>query len=102
VSKGGLEDSRVPADVRRYNFGDRYDIKRLQPGQLLAVAGEVVQHDCLTLGGNGGSSIVDLATGLVIACHYGGRWVDNKRGDAAALWKLRDRPALAQAGVEFR
>lgn len=74
----------------------------MQPGQLLAVAGEVVRHYCLTLSGNGGSSIVDLATGLVIACQYGGRRVDNKRVDAAALWKVRDRPALAHAGVEFR
>lgn len=45
---------------------------------------------------------MDLATGLVIACQYGGRRIDNKRVDAAALWKVRDRPALAHAGVEFR
>lgn len=68
----------------------------MQPGQLLAVAGEVVRHYCLTLSGNGGSSIVDLATGLVIACQYGGRRGDNKRVDAAALWKARPPRARAR------
>lgn len=97
-------DPRVPEEIQSRVLGGLYGVKRVQPGQLLSLApkGPIFQHDCFTLGGNGGSPVVDLATGRVIGIHYGGRWVDFKLGEALALWTLSRRQALRRVRATFR
>jgi hypothetical protein len=90
------DDMRLPADVRQRVFGE-YGVKRILPGRVLSLAeqGSVLRHDCLTAGGNGGSPVIDLESGEVLALHYGGLWFEYKRGDASPLWPFVDDPALA-------
>ena len=96
-------------------FGNRYGIKRLQPGAALradvgpplterpcshrSTAADVFHHDASTLGGNSGSCVVDLATHHVIGLHFAG--AHRRYNDAVALWPLRGDPLLAGARVSF-
>ncbi len=68
-------DSRVEphlADAMERYFKGIFDVKRFAPGKLVPVDGGDVGHDCTTLGGSSGSAVLDLATGGVVALHYGG------------------------------
>ena len=56
-------------------FGDIYDVKRLQPGEILSARSDMLTHDCSTLGGNSGSVLVRLDTGEAIGLHYGGEFM---------------------------
>ena len=59
-------DSRIPEqELMTRLFGDKYNVKRLAPGQVMKLSDELVMHDCSTLGGNSGSPIIDLATGEI-------------------------------------
>ena len=82
-------------------FGGTYEVKRLQPGTVMQVdtARKVFTHDCSTLGGNSGSCVVDLRTGLVIGLHFGGGY--RRANFAVALWALADDPLLKRARVGF-
>jgi S1-C subfamily serine protease len=74
-------DSRIPEqDLMSRLFGDKYNVKRLAPGQVMRLADELVMHDCSTLGGNSGSPIVDLATGDVLGLHFSGVFLRENRG----------------------
>jgi hypothetical protein len=74
-------DSRLPEqDLMNRLFGDKYNVKRLAPGQVLRVADELVLHDCSTLGGNSGSPIVDLSAGNVLGLHFSGVFLRENRG----------------------
>lgn len=54
-------------------FQGVFNVKRLQPGLITAVRPDGgIEHDATTLGGNSGSSIIDLRTGRVVALHWGG------------------------------
>jgi len=58
-------------------FQDIYDVKRLQPGEVISAASvleavPVFTHDCSTLGGNSGSVVLDFKTGKAIGLHFGG------------------------------
>jgi len=58
-------------------FEDIYDVKRLQPGEVMSVAGiaetvPVFTHDCSTLGGNSGSVVLDFKSGKAVGLHFGG------------------------------
>jgi V8-like Glu-specific endopeptidase len=96
-------DSRglTPPQVLQDIFGSTYEVKRLQPGKVMHVdtARRIFTHDCSTLGGNSGSCVVDLRTGLVIGLHFGGGY--RKANSAVALWALADDPLLRRAGVGF-
>jgi S1-C subfamily serine protease len=103
------------ARIAQLVFGDRYGVKRLQPGALLpsdlgpplieapcsqrTVVADVVHHDASTLGGNSGSCVVDLATHRVLGLHFAGAHL--RYNDAVALWNLTDDPLLTRAGVRF-
>ena len=100
-------DPRNPADVQQGLFHGDYGIKRLQPGELHEGAttgsfGKDVMagtHDCSTLGGNSGSAVIDLATGHVLALHFGGVYQDiNYCVPSFAL--SRDQ-RVVDAGVTF-
>ncbi len=51
-----------------------YEVKRLHPGEVMAVQSGFMNHDCSTLGGNSGSAILDFATAHAVALHYAGRF----------------------------
>jgi hypothetical protein len=91
-------DQRAPADLLQRIFADGQGRKRVQPGQLLGLDDEdVLRHDCLTLGGNAGSPLVDIETKLVVGVHYAGRWAEFKRGDAIPVWPAAGAPELQPA-----
>jgi hypothetical protein len=73
-------------------FAEGGAAKRLQPGQVLGLDGDgtTLRHDCLTLRGNGGSPVVDLATGVVLGIHYSTMWSQYKRGNAVPAWDVAD------------
>jgi hypothetical protein len=108
-------DHRGDSTVQRSIFGDRYYVKRLQPGAGMshppdavirmepcstgAEADDVMFHDASTLGGNSGSCVVDLETNRVIGLHFAGLYM--QYNEAVALWRLADDPLLVGAGVNF-
>jgi V8-like Glu-specific endopeptidase len=91
----------TPPQVLQDIFGATYEVKRLQPGKLVQVdtARRIFTHDCSTLGGNSGSCVLDLKTGLVVGLHFGGSY--RRANYAVALWALADDPLLRSAGVQF-
>jgi hypothetical protein len=108
-------DYRNDAATLRSIFGDRYFVKRLQPGAAMAPPADaiirmqpcssgaelddVMFHDASTLGGNSGSCVVDLDSNQVIGLHFAGKYMHYN--EAVALWRLVDDPLLAGAGVNF-
>jgi hypothetical protein len=92
---------RTPPTVIQSIFADVFEVKRLQPGELLGIFDEENEfaHDCSTIGGNSGSCIVDFASSTVAGLHYRGTYLQSNFG--IALWKLKDNPSLHKAGVEF-
>lgn len=91
----------TPGEVMRRIFADIFEVKRLQPGNLTNTFDSVNQfaHDCSTLGGNSGSGVIDLDTGLVIGLHFSGSYL--RSNFAVALWKLTQDPILTDAQVQF-
>ena len=87
-----------PAEMRKI-FGEIFEVKRLQPGEMTGLTGKVFKHDCSTLGGNSGSCVVDLETHQVLGLHFGGRYLEGNT--AVALWTLTGDPLLKQAKVNF-
>jgi V8-like Glu-specific endopeptidase len=74
-------DSRIPEhELMSRLFGDKYNVKRLAPGQVLRMADGLVLHDCSTLGGNSGSPVIDLLTGEVLGLHFSGVFLQENRG----------------------
>jgi hypothetical protein len=95
-------DDRAPERLLQYRlFQGIFDVKRLQPGQVMQVLPETgtLLHDCSTLGGNSGSPVIDLETNQVIGLHYAG--FHRHANLAVALWRLADDPLLSAAGVGF-
>ena len=94
-------DQRNGAEAMRLIFGDVYNVKRVQPGEMMSVAPEegVFLHDCSTLGGNSGSCVVDLDSNRVLGLHFSGKYLKFNR--AVALWQLQKDPLLTKIGVTF-
>jgi hypothetical protein len=88
-----------PEPMRRI-FLDIYNVKRLQPGEIISssIANAEFHHDCSTLGGNSGSPIFDLASHRVVGLHFGGLFM--KENHAVPLWTLVDDP-LVKNRVSF-
>lgn len=82
-------------------FDAIFDVKRLQPGQVMQVlpASDTLLHDCSTLGGNSGSCVLDLRTNQVLGLHYAG--FHRHANLAIGLWRLAADPLLREAGVRF-
>lgn len=89
-----------PDEMRRI-FNNIYDVKRLQPGEVMdiATAKALFSHDCSTLGGNSGSCVIDIESNQVIGLHFSGSYLESNR--AVALWKLVKDPLLKKAGINF-
>jgi endonuclease G len=63
-----------PTAMERY-FRSLYDVKRFAPGRITAAAaGEVLSHDCTTLGGNSGSPVISLERDAVVGLHFAGQY----------------------------
>ena len=100
-------DPRNDAAEQDKLFDSVYGVKRLQPGELHGRAdtesfGKVLSaaaHDCSTLGGNSGSAVFDLATGDVIALHFGGRY--QEKNFAVPAFELGRDGRVVDAGVQF-
>lgn len=100
-------DDRNPPDVQARVFGGIYGVKRAQPGQLMvrnsvSSFDHLVQalcHNCSTLGGNSGSAVVELLSGMVVGLHFGGSYlIENYAVPVAEL--ARD-PRVADLGLKF-
>jgi hypothetical protein len=89
-----------PAYMRQI-FGDIFDVKRLQPGQITSWqdGADTFTHDCSTLGGNSGSPVFDLETHEVVGLHFGGRYLSGN--NAVPLWRLTGDDLLRAGGVNF-
>ncbi|MFF2807883.1 trypsin-like serine peptidase [Streptomyces sp. NPDC058000] len=89
-----------PESMRRI-FMDVYNVKRLQPGTTtgLEPEGNVMRHDCSTLGGNSGSPVIDLTDHRVLGLHFGGRY--GLGNYAVPLWQLVEDPLLVRGEVNF-
>ncbi|GAA6619652.1 trypsin-like serine peptidase [Scytonema sp. NUACC26] len=86
------EDSRrnpLPDPDMNKIFGDIYDVKRLQPGQIKSVRPDLITHDCSTLGGNSGSVVIDLQSGSAVGLHFGGKFMVENYAVPAAI--IRER-----------
>jgi phosphatidylserine/phosphatidylglycerophosphate/cardiolipin synthase-like enzyme/S1-C subfamily serine protease len=81
-------DPTIPdQELVRRVFGDVYEKKRLSPGKVMSM-GEVLRHDCSTLGGNSGSALIDLETGEAVGLHFGG-YLDDSANVAVPAPRLR-------------
>jgi endonuclease G len=63
-------------EAARSVFGSIYDVKRLSPGQVMEIptSSWYFSHDATTLGGNSGSVVLDLASGLAVGMHFRGEF----------------------------
>lgn len=57
-------------------FKPYFDKKVLAPGEVDTVSEGEFTHDCSTLKGNSGSTLVDLATGQAVGIHFGGSFLE--------------------------
>ena len=63
-------------EAARSIFGSIYDVKRLSPGEVMEVPANAwyFTHDATTLGGNSGSVVLDLSSGMAIGMHFRGEF----------------------------
>ena len=95
-------DSRNDADDQARYFRDLYEVKRFAPGRIMRAAGdgEILSHDCTSLGGNSGSPLIDLQDGSVVGLHFSGVYgKSNTAVTAATLARLLKghRPLVSTA-----
>lgn len=92
---------RNDPDAIRKIFSNIFDVKRLQPGEIMSFMAPQKQfmHDCSTLGGNSGSCVIDIETDQVIGLHFGGRYQQGNY--AVALWELTNDPLIKKAKVNY-
>ncbi len=78
-----------PSAMERY-FRGLYDVKRFSPGKLLpGEKGDVLSHDCTTLGGNSGSPLISLEKRAAVGLHFAGEYgVGNSAVRATTLQAL--------------
>ncbi|MEM7679213.1 MAG: DNA/RNA non-specific endonuclease, partial [Myxococcota bacterium] len=85
------EDRRNDAFAMRQIFQDIYGVKRFSPGKIRGVRedGNVLMHDCTTLGGNSGSVVLSLDDGKAVGLHFSGSYLENNYAVTAAAVKQR-------------
>jgi endonuclease G len=95
-------DDRSSLELQDRIFARKYNVKRLQPGQIRARTrvssfGNIVEamtHDSSTLGGNSGSAILHVDTGEVVGLHFAGEYLKANYG-VPAYELSRDRRVTA-------
>ena len=77
----------VIPDQQRMNelFRGRYDVKRASPGLTMPAQATVMRHDCTTLGGNSGSVVLDLKSGMAVGLHYAGLYDESNYAVRASV-----------------
>jgi endonuclease G len=66
------DDRNDLAAMRNY-FGELYNVKRFAPGLIQQSApGQLLMHDCTTLGGNSGSAVISLTQKAIVGLHFSG------------------------------
>lgn len=92
---------RNEPSVIQHLFRGVYDVKRLQPGYIIAEDRDrkLFGHDCSTLGGNSGSCVIDVRTGIVIGLHYEGSYL--RTNVAISLWQIQDEQAISSLPIMF-
>jgi hypothetical protein len=97
-----LDTRRNDEETMRRIFAGLYNVKRLQPGFLKdwSQPMQAYLHDCSTLGGNSGSCLVDLDSGVVVGIHFGGRFGQDNW--AVSTRDLADDGYLQRLGARFR
>ncbi len=77
-------------------FENIYNVKRLHPGEVMAVGQSFFNHDCSTLGGNSGSPVIDFATGEAVGIHFAGSFeLENYAVKASVI-----RQRMAELGID--
>ena len=100
-------DPRNDRELQRNLFNSIFNVKRMQPGlyteQLNVMSYDnkvrAIGHDASTLGGNSGSAVIDLETGLVVGLHFAG--IPEKSNFAVPTYELARDPFVTRAGIEF-
>ncbi len=76
-------------------FENIYNVKRLHPGEVMAVGQKFFNHDCSTLGGNSGSPVIDFVTGEAVGIHFAGSFeLENYAVKASVI-----RQRMAELGI---
>jgi len=77
----GFDYRNNAADQSRY-FNDLYEVKRFSPGLVMqdAADGATLSHDCTSLGGASGGTLLSLKTGEVVGLHFAG--IEGERNSA--------------------
>lgn len=93
----GLTPPTVLAEI----FGGIVKMKRLQPGEYGANFATALSfsHDSSTLGGNSGSFVADLSSGLIIGLHFRGKY--RQANYALQLWALQNVDGIRGKGLNF-
>ncbi|MFC0218067.1 DNA/RNA non-specific endonuclease [Pseudochelatococcus lubricantis] len=69
-------DSRIPdVALMEQIYGREYNKKRLAPGAVTGIDDVRLLHNCTTLGGNSGSSVLDLESGEALGLHFSGAFL---------------------------
>jgi endonuclease G len=100
-------DPRNATDLQNEIFDHTFNVKRLQPGRLrerMRVRSfghdvDAITHDSSTLGGNSGSVVLDVSTGLVAGLHFAGRYLEANY--AVPSHELAGDARVVDAGVVF-
>jgi endonuclease G len=86
-------DDRNEQSAMRFYFNDLFNVKRFAPGLMTqAQAGQLLMHDCTTLGGNSGSCLlaVDADNEGVVGLHFSGSFgVGNSAVSVETLRQLQ-------------
>lgn len=100
-------DPRNEVELQNRLFRSRYNVKRLQPGKFRGVKEidsyghpvTAITHDSSTLGGNSGSAVIDVRTGMVAALHFAGIYL--KANYAVPSHDLSRDGRVIESGVQF-
>ncbi len=100
-------DPRNDLKEQRNIFSDIYNVKRLLPGKLLgrmttrSYGNQIaaLAHDCTTLGGASGSSLIDVKTGEVVGLHFAGVYLSANY--SVPTYELARDSRVVDAGVKF-
>lgn len=98
-------DPRNPGDAMARIFGDIYNVKRLAPGRIMdfGQSANVFTHNCTTLGGNSGSVVFDIESGLAIGLHFAGSALTaNYAAKADAIHRVLRKASVSVPAFQTR
>lgn len=68
-------DDRNEAGPMHQYFGEIFNVKRFAPGLVTqSNPGDLLMHDCTTLGGNSGSPLISLTQQAIVGLHFSGKF----------------------------